>query len=154
LLRVFLVGDTDERSRRDDGAGRREDFDRPVSDLVRDALSGGVGLPGNLVASIAIGVWLMFTRLTVGAQGAMANADHLIGSLVITASVIALAEVARAVRFVNIGLGAALLVTPFLFDADAGAVVSSLLCGLALVALSVRRGLVHSHYGRWNQAIV
>jgi hypothetical protein len=41
-------------------------------------------------------------------------------------------------------LGAALLVTPFLFEADTP----------ALVGLSVRRGAVHSHYGRWSEAIV
>jgi nucleoside-diphosphate-sugar epimerase/uncharacterized membrane protein len=153
LLRVFLVGDTDERSAQD-AKGKQDEFARPFPELARDALSGGVSVPFNLLLCIGIGVWLMFTRLTVGAQGMMANADHLIGALVITVSVIALAEVARPVRLINIGFGLALLITPFVFDAQGAGVVSSIVCGLALLALSVRRGAVHSHYGRWSEAIV
>jgi nucleoside-diphosphate-sugar epimerase/uncharacterized membrane protein len=154
LVHVFLMGDTDESARAPDQRPAAEEFARPLSELVRDAWSGGVSLPGNLVASIAIGAWLMLTRLTVGTEGSMANADHLIGSLVITTSVIALAEVARPFRFLNVALGAALLFTPFWFDAEGPAAISSILCGLALVALSLRRGAVRSHYGRWTQAIV
>jgi nucleoside-diphosphate-sugar epimerase/uncharacterized membrane protein len=154
LLRVFLVGDTDETSSQEERKKEIDEFARPLPVLMRDALRGGVSVPTNLLVCIAIGVWLMFTRLTVGAEGAMANADHLIGSLVITTSVIALAEVARPLRFVNIAFGAALLVTPFAFDADGLAAISSILSGLALVALSLRRGAVHSHYGRWTEAIV
>ena len=37
-------------------------------------------------------------RLTVGAAGAMANADHLLGALVLTFTVTTTAEVGRAVR--------------------------------------------------------
>ncbi|WP_116813444.1 vitamin K epoxide reductase family protein [Steroidobacter cummioxidans] len=153
LLRVFFVGDTDEMPR-----GRPEkqtdELAQPLPAIVQDAVSGGVGLPANLVACIAIGVWLMFTRLTVGAEGAMANADHLIGALIITTSVVALAEVARVVRFVNIAFGVALLITPFLLDAGNAGMISSVVCGVALIALSIRRGAVHSHYGRWTEAIV
>lgn len=154
LVRVFLVGDTDETSETDRQRQARDEFAQPIKEQLRDAVTGGVSFPGNLIACIAIGVWLMFTRLTVGAEGGMANADHLIGSLVITLSVIALAEVARPVRFVNIALGLALLVTPFVFEADGLSAITSIVAGLALVALSVRRGSVHSHYGRWTEAIV
>jgi hypothetical protein len=34
-------------------------------------------LPKTLLVSSAIGVWLMFTRVIFGTEGAMANSDHL-----------------------------------------------------------------------------
>lgn len=90
----FLAGDTDDddtdESRAADHAGR--DSKRG------EKLENGVNYPWNLLACIAIGLWLMTTRLTVSAEGSMANADHLIGSLVITVAVTALAEVWRKSR--------------------------------------------------------
>jgi len=46
--------------------------------------------------------------LITGAAGNRVNADHLVGSLVITVSAIACAEAARTLRFANALLGAAL----------------------------------------------
>jgi hypothetical protein len=57
-----------------------------------------VGTPWNLAACVLVGMWLMLTRLSVGAQGELTNADHLIGALAITIAVTALAEVWRPVR--------------------------------------------------------
>lgn len=66
----------------------------------------------------------------------------------------ALAEVARPARFLNIALGAALLVTPFVYGAGWPATGSSLVCGLGLILLSLRRGAVAHGYGSWNRLIV
>src|SRR3546814_2261286 len=68
----------------------------------------------------------MFTRLTLGAEGDMADADHLIGALALTVISLAAAEVARALRFLLIPLGAALFVTPFVYDADGAATFASI----------------------------
>ena len=150
VLRVFFTGDTDE----DDGRRLDDEFARPPRAVLADVVGGGVGTPWNLMACIAIGLWLMFTRLTLGSSGDMANADHLVGALVVTASVTALAEVARIVRFANVPLGLALLVTPFWLDADALQTIASLACGVALVLLSLRRGPVRSHYAGWDRYVV
>jgi len=83
----------------------------------------------------------------------MANADHLIGSLVITVSVIACAEVARTARYLNALLGAALLVTPFVFDAEHGQMLASVFVGGALILLSLPRGAVRERYGSWDRFI-
>src|SRR5690606_35074808 len=138
LLVVFFTGDTDEDGGAPDRA--RETFEQGPLTVLRDAVGGNVNAPWNLLACIAIGAWLMLTRLTVGAEGAVANADHLIGALVITVAVIAMTEVARPLRFLNAALGAALLVVPFALNAPAASMWSSLACGLALIALSLRRG--------------
>lgn len=150
LLRVFFTGDTDE-GEREDGL---PEFARPSGEVLRDIFGGGVGLPWNLLLCMAIGVWLMLTRLTLDASGTMADADHLIGALVVTVSISALAEVGRALRFVNIAFGLALLVTPFAFDASLPQTVAGIVCGAALIALSLRRGAVRLSYGGWDRAIV
>ena len=150
LLRVFLVGDTDEgRSE----LQRSREFERAPGAILRDALGGGVSVPWNLAAAALIGVWLMFTRLTLGADGNMASADHLIGSLVITVCVAACAEVARAVRWINAAFGIALLVTPFVFDASGAQTGASIVCGVLLILLSARRGPVRQQYGSWQRFI-
>ena len=79
----------------------------------------GVGLQWNLALAMAVGVWLMCTRLTLDARGAMADADHLMGSLAVTIAVIACAEPARPVASSTCCLlGAALLVTPWVSKLD------------------------------------
>jgi hypothetical protein len=62
--------------------------------------------------------------------------------------------VARSVRFLLIPLGAALLATPFIFDAAAAQTVASIIIGAAVIALCFRRGRVRERYGSWNSVIV
>jgi hypothetical protein len=147
LLRAFLFGDTDQG----EASASPPEFERSPAAIVRDMASGGVNLPWNLALCALIGVWLMFTRLTLGAEGSMANADHLIGALVLTVCAIASAEVARAARFLNVLLGAALLVVPFIYDAAEAQVAASIACGVALIVLSLRRGRIVARYGGWER---
>jgi len=149
LLRIFFVGDTDEGETRE-----RDDFHRPFPALLKEMLLGGVNYPLPLLGCIAIGVWLMFTRLTLGAEGWMANMDHLIGALAITVSVTAFAESARAVRYLNLPLGAALIVAPFVLSADLVQILAGVIAGLALIALSLPKGRVEKTYGSWDRFIV
>ncbi|MDQ3288446.1 MAG: NAD-dependent epimerase/dehydratase family protein [Pseudomonadota bacterium] len=150
LLRVFFTGDTDE--------GEYEksppEFARPPREVVADFFTGGIGLPWNLALCIAIGVWLMFTRLTLDASGGMADADHLIGALVVTTSVSALANVGRPLRLFNVLLGLALVAAPFVFDATSVQMVAGVIAGVALVLLSLPRGRIKSSYGSWDRIIV
>jgi hypothetical protein len=117
-------------------------------------VGGGVSLPWNLALAALIGLSLLFTRLTLGAAGSMANTDHLIGALVLTTISVAAAEVARPARFLNVLFGLALLATPFLYDAGTASMVNSIACGLALVVLSTPRGRIRERYGPWQRLIV
>jgi nucleoside-diphosphate-sugar epimerase len=155
-LRVFFTGDTDEH-RADTDADTRvlaDEFDRSPAAVVKDMLAGGVGLPWNLALSAVIGFWLLLTRLSLGTAGTMADADHVIGFLVLTTLSIAAAEATRAARYFNVLFGAALLVTPFLLDAGMTAMINSIVCGISLIALSVRRGPIRQRYGTWQPWIV
>lgn len=149
-LRVFLFGDTDIG---DDDA-RADEFDQRPNKVLREMWTGGVSLSWNLTAAAAIGLWLMFTRVTLGAEGDMADADHLIGALALTVISLAAAEVARSLRYLLIPLGAALLATPFAFGAGSVATAASLVCGIGLILLSLRRGPIMQRYGNWQPLIV
>src|SRR3546814_14138721 len=80
----------------------------------------GITLPWTFAVSVMLGGFLMFTRLIFGTTGAMANSDHLVGALVITVAIIATAEVARVLRFVNVAFGAWLVAAPFLLVGASG----------------------------------
>jgi sulfite exporter TauE/SafE len=96
----------------------------------------------------------MCTRLVFGTEGAMASSDHLIGALVITVSVTALAELGRAVRYLNVLFGIALLIVPWILDGGSLlADVASVAAGLLLIVLALPRGSVRHSYGSWDRFI-
>ncbi len=101
-----------------------------------------------------VGTWLLFTRLSLGAEPPMAHADHLIGALALTVISLAAAEVTRALRFLLIPLGAALFATPFLYGAGTEQMIASFVAGALLIVLSLRRGKIHCRYGSWQSWIV
>ena len=150
LLRIFFTGDTDDG----EWEGDETEFARGPVAIIKDMMGGGVTLPWNLALCIPIGVWLMFTRITLDVGDDMANADHVIGALAITVVIASLAETGRAARFCLVPLGLALFVTPFIYGVGIVSVISSLICGLALIALSLRKGKIHNPYGLWDKAIV
>jgi nucleoside-diphosphate-sugar epimerase len=148
LLRVFLFGDTDDG---DSGAARVDEFAAPPAKVWRDIWTGGVSLPWNLAAAAAIGIWLMFTRLTLGTEVGVANTDHVIGALVLTVISLAAAELARVLRLLLVPLGLALIALQVWGDAGLASVLNSIACGLALVLLALRRGAIKGQHGSWNK---
>ncbi len=150
VLKIFFVGDTDE------GATERpvDDFDQAPGTLISKAFSTGVNLPWNLAACMLIGAWLMLTRVTLGNEGAVADWDHLVGSLVITLAVLSMAGSARPLRLLMIPMAVVLFFTPLIHTVSTLSVVSSILCGAAIIALSLRRGPVPGTYGAWNRLLV
>jgi hypothetical protein len=117
-------------------------------------LGGGVNVTWGLAAGAAIGIWLMFTRLTLGTEGALANTDHLIGALAVTIAVSAMAESIRAARLLNVCLGAALVICAFVMDATWLQSGADILAGLALIVVSIPRGPVRHRYGSWSRVVV
>lgn len=149
MLRVFLFGDTDDGARQ----LRTDEFGRAPGAILNEIFQGGVRLPWTLWLAALLGIWLMFTRVTLGTEGALANANHVIGALVLTVISLAAAEVARTLRLLLIPLGVALLILPFAYEANALQTGASLISGLALTALSLPRGSTRGQYGSWNRYI-
>lgn len=161
-LRVLFKGDTDETQNspgtqadgQADGERDADEFDQSPRVVIKSMIGGGVSLPWNLALAALIGLWLLFTRMTLGVDGDMANVHHVIGSLVLTVVSIAAAEVARPVRYLNLVLGASLAAAPFMLTAGTSATVVSVVLGVGLIALSMRRGLIRERYGNWGRLII
>lgn len=109
-------------------------------------------LPKALFVSAALGIWLMFTRLTFGTSGALADSDHLVGSLVFTFSVSAFAETVRPLRAINMLFGVWLIVSPWILSGGSrqGA-VGDMAVGALLLVLALPRGPIVRSYGAWNR---
>ena len=138
------------------GCDSQPGIDSPPGVVLKTFATGGVTFPPTLVACAAVGVLLMCTRLIFGTEGAMADSDHVVGCLVITIAVTALAEVGRPVRLLNVPLGAWLILAPFVLDgAGFAASFASVIFGAALVLFSLPRGrLSGEHYGGWDKWII
>ncbi len=149
--RTFWTGDAMEGGGADTSKGLTGTTREQIAQATR-----GVTYPWTLTLSIVIGVWLTFTRLSFDSSGTMANSDHLVGLLVVTFSIMAWAEVGRAIRFVNIPFGAWLIAAPWLLDGIASplAVWNGVICGVLLIALAIPRGKIKDSYAGWDRYIV
>jgi uncharacterized membrane protein len=118
------------------------------------AMAWGVTLPWNLLASVALGIWLMFTPFILGSTGTAAHSDHLVGALIVTVVMIALADVGRAVRFVNVLFGVWVIASPWLLGgATTGSKWNDVVVGALVVLLSFPRGKIGERYGSFERFI-
>ena len=149
--RTFWTGDAMEDGSADTSKGLIGTTREKIGEATR-----GVTYPWTLLLSIVLGMWLTFTRLSFDSAGAMANSDHLVGALVVTFSIMAFAEVGRAVRFINIPFGAWLIAAPWLLDGIASPVATwnGVISGALLIALAIPRGPVRNSYAGWDRYIV
>ncbi len=114
----------------------------------------GLTIPWNLLVSIALGLWLMAAPAVFQTQGGVAHSDHILGALVVTVAIVALAEVARAARFINVALAVAIIVLPWLLGGTLASGINDLVTGLLLIMLSIPPGKIRNTYGGWNPLIV
>ncbi|MDP1860543.1 MAG: vitamin K epoxide reductase family protein [Gemmatimonadaceae bacterium] len=118
------------------------------------AMVWGVPLPWNLVLSAGLGVWLMFTPAALGSADTAAHSDHLFGALIVTVAVIALADVGRVLRFVNVVFGAWVVAAPWILDgATTASRLGGAIAGALVILLSLPRGAVGERYGSWQRFI-
>ena len=156
LLRVLLFGDTDEGP--DEPA--RERF-RATAQGDPQRYRGGRGSPchGLLLASMALGVWLMFTRLTLGTEGLLADADHLIGALALNRGCDCYGGSGREPSGSSTSpLGTALVITALVADATPppGCANRRRLGrrGSYWSRSAFPRGKIRRHYGDWSRFVV
>ena len=150
LWRTFWVGDTMAGGAPDD---RTAHYGAPARELVRAAV-WGVSLPWTLLASVALGLWVMFSPMMFGNSGPAANSDYVAGALVVTIAAISTAEVIRAFRFLNLLMAAWLILAPFVLTGFTGSGrVNDIAVGVALVALTLPRGPVRERYAGWDRFI-
>jgi uncharacterized membrane protein len=146
--RTFLQGGADPSDRPDENPA----FGAPLATQAAAAV-WGVTMPWTLVASCVAGAWLMFSRMVFGTSGLLADSDHLVGAMIITVAVIAMAEVARPLRFLNVLFGIWLIAAPWLLveGGSTPGVWNDVVVGFVVIALSLPRGRRSAqHYGDWD----
>jgi uncharacterized membrane protein len=86
--------------------------------------------------------------------GNAAHSDHLIGALVVSVAIMALADVGRPLRLINVVFGAWFIVAPWLLGgATTGSALNDVVVGVALIVLSLPRGTIGERYGAWDRYI-
>lgn len=113
----------------------------------------GMSVSWQLALSTAIGIWLMFAPGTfgVGIESTAADVNHLGGALIVVASVIAMGEVLRKGRYLNVLLGLVIAIFPwFLPDSNIFLNISGLISGAAVIFLAIPRGPKTQVYGIWE----
>lgn len=117
------------------------------------AMIWGMTIPATLLASSVLGAWLMFAPavFNISIETRAADIGHLCGALILTVSVICMAEVVRIGRYLNVLLGAAVAIGPWVVSG--GGVAYSLAClvtGLIVASLAFPRGPKRETYGPWD----
>lgn len=152
---TFWVGGTLPEENTDTRTPR---YGSPVRAMA-PAMVWGVTAPWTLLASAALGIWVIFAPDVLGTNTAAstpaADSDHIVGALVLVVAVCALAEVIRAFRFLNVLLGAWLVAAPWLLSGfTLAATVNGVLVGVAVVLLSLPRGPVRERYASWDKYVI
>jgi uncharacterized membrane protein len=147
LWRIFWLGGALRGASGDAAAARSEEVSAA-------AMVWGVTLPWNLLVSAALGLWLMLAPAALGSVKTAAHSDHLVGALITTVAIISLADVGRAVRFVNLLFGLWIIVAPWILGgATAGAKWNDLIVGALVILLSFPRGRIGERYGDFERFI-
>lgn len=149
--RTFWKGDTVEGGDKDERTPRFNDSLKKTA----PAMVWGMTVPWTLLLSCVLGIWLMFAPAVFGTAGRAADSDHVIGALIVTFAAIAMAEVGRSARLINVLFGAWLIIAPFVLDRFVTvAMINSIIAGLLLILLSLPRGKVMERYGGWDPYVV
>ena len=114
----------------------------------------GMSFPWTLLASAAVGLWLMSSPALLGISGRVAAANQVLGAVALTIAVIAMAEVIRASRYLNAPVG---LLAAFAWilaqDASPMLLWHNLVAGFALLILAIPRGPIREQYGTWMEYV-
>ncbi|OQW32320.1 MAG: hypothetical protein A4E19_20040 [Nitrospira sp. SG-bin1] len=90
----------------------------PVQPPTRETGTDSLPFEGiwNHLLVIPLGAWLMAAPDVMGYEGPERVVDHIVGPLVVSTAIIAMAEVTHSVRWVNVALGLWLMLAPVLLN--------------------------------------
>jgi hypothetical protein len=95
----------------------------------------------------AVGVWLMFAPATLGLGEGTSNLFWILGPLVIAFGVMASSAILRGLRWVNVVLGALVIIGPWLVGGASTALLVGAVSGLAIMGLSLLGGHTDARFG-------
>lgn len=109
-------------------------------------------LPLGLVCSIVISVWLMVSPTVLSIVKPASDLVYFSSAMILTFGIIALSEIARPVRFLNIIIGATLAVGIWMVagvSQDAKWILT--ISSLAVIVLSLPKGKFRKHFGSYDR---
>jgi hypothetical protein len=99
----------------------------------------------------ALGLWLMLSPSMLGYSGMSAMNHYTVGPLVGTIAFLAMWEVLRGLRWLNIALGIWLMISALIFEHPTVALVTALVVGLAITGLApLSRPPSREYGGGWR----
>lgn len=155
LWKIFWMGGKAENCTADKNSPALLDLPaHPVK--VFAASIWGMSFPWTLTVSTMLGVALVFCPFLfdVDIKSGAADVAHLGGALIVTVAVISMGEVVRAGRYLNVLLGIAVVSGSWFFSSNStGYVLICTLIGVAVLVLSIPRGVKTQNYGTWDKYI-
>jgi hypothetical protein len=152
LWRIFWLGGSSEGCLPDERSPDMAALPHQPWEVLKASI-WGMSFPWTLVVSAAIGVMVMTipTAFSLDIRSRAADVSHLGGALVVTISVICMAEVIRVGRYANVLMGAALAIAPWLVAGGTTmAMLFMSLSGVTVAILAVPRGVKVEQYGTWD----
>jgi hypothetical protein len=155
LWTIFWKGGKPEGSTSDDRSPELGELPQQPRAVIISSL-WGMSVPWTLALSTAVGLVLMClpTALGIPIETTAADIAHLGGALIVTVSVVCMGEVVRLGRYINVLLGLAVGIGPWL-TAEA-TTMFAILCtaaGAIAAALAFPRGPKRESYGSWDRFV-
>lgn len=95
----------------------------------------------------ALGIWLMAAPSVLGYRGAGADNDRIVGPVVASIALVAMAEAVRGLRLVNLATGAWLVVAAFVLPYPSDGTLNAVAVGAAVAVAALPGGWTHQRYG-------
>lgn len=106
------------------------------------------------VLTIILGLFLMFAPSAWSFDKAASDHHYIIGPLIITTAIIALWEINRGLRWMNVVIGAWMLVSPLVLKSNETVATIDVVCAILLILFSLFKGTVkHRYGGGWSSLI-
>lgn len=99
------------------------------------------------ISNIILGLFLMFAPSIWSFDKATSDHHYIIGPLIITNAIIALWEFNRGVRWLNVLIGAWMLLSPFVLGTSGVAATIDVISAILLMLFSLFKGRVKHRYG-------
>jgi hypothetical protein len=147
----FWFGGTMEGGKTDESLNATTLLEQTFKDVYKDIILR----PWNLFLVLGIGAWIMASPQVLGFSGTMADTNQVAGAIIITFAVIAMSEVARSLRFLNILFGIWLIAGPWIIGADSNAALwNGVVIGVFLILLAFPKGKIVDKRGGFDKYIV
>ena len=114
---------------------------------VVDVSRGADGEMWIRLLSVAAGLWLLATPALVGYGGVWRTNDSIVGALVLSVGIMAMSDVLRPLRWINVALGGWILLSPIFLERSATAGGHRVFAELLILSTALVRGKTRTRRG-------